>query len=174
MALALAGGVVLPTIRNWRRQRAFDRKFNPYTASRPIVDPEGFFGREDLLSNILNTVHTNHVMIHGERRIGKTSLLHQIQRRLSQLDDPDYRLIPLYVDLEIVERNEFSTHSRKIFFWKVFLLSGRWSRSSVLRSGDRHTSYRLYQSRLQCRPSFDHQCDAIADHQGSSSRSVIG
>jgi hypothetical protein len=39
-------------------------------------------------------------LIHGERRIGKTSLLHHLSGQLRHVDDPDYLFVPVYVDLE--------------------------------------------------------------------------
>lgn len=32
-------------------------------------------------------------MIHGERGIGKTTLLYQLASKLSEVDDPDYLLV---------------------------------------------------------------------------------
>ena len=75
-----AAGLVLLRRRKQRQRR--ERKFNPYIAGRPILDESLFYGREPLVQRILQTVHNNSLLLHGERRIGKTSLLHQVQRRL--------------------------------------------------------------------------------------------
>jgi hypothetical protein len=90
-----------------RRARALRRGFNPYEAGRPILDPHRFFGREALIAQVLNTIHQNDVLIHGERRIGKTSLLRQLEHRLRAMDDPDYQFIPVYADVEGVPQAEF-------------------------------------------------------------------
>jgi len=90
-----------------RRARVLRRGFNPYEAGRPILDPQHFFGREELIARVLNTIHQNDVLIHGERRIGKTSLLRQLEDHLRTMDDPDYPFIPVYVDVEGVPQAEF-------------------------------------------------------------------
>ncbi len=83
-----------------RRRRAVARGFNPYIAGTPILEENMFFGREKLLSQILSTLHHNSLLLHGERRIGKTSLLHGIYRHLKLLDDPEYEFLPVLIDLE--------------------------------------------------------------------------
>jgi len=105
LAAAVALGTMVRT--RVRRARALRRGFNPYEAGRPILDPRRFFGREELIAHILNTIHQNDVLIHGERRIGKTSLLRQLEHRLRAMDDPDYRFIPVYADIEGVSQVEF-------------------------------------------------------------------
>ena len=90
-----------------RRARALRRGFNPYEAGRPILDPRRFFGRESLIADVVNTIHQNDVLIHGERRIGKTSLLRQLEQRLRATEDPDYQFVPVYVDVEGVPQDEF-------------------------------------------------------------------
>ena len=59
-----------------------------------------FFGREPLIQKVLQTVSNNSLLLFGERRIGKTSLLHQVHRRLETLDDPQYAFFPVYIDLQ--------------------------------------------------------------------------
>jgi tetratricopeptide (TPR) repeat protein len=90
-----------------RRRRLRRRRFNPYIAGGPVFAEELFYGREPLLQRILQTVHTNSLLLHGERRIGKTSILHQLRRRLEALDDPDYRFHPVYVDLQGTPQERF-------------------------------------------------------------------
>ena len=76
------------------------RRFNPYIAGAPVLEDEMFFGREQLLERILQTIHNNSILLYGERRIGKTSLQHHLKRRLQQLEDPDYVFYPVYIDLQ--------------------------------------------------------------------------
>src|SRR6185436_5392304 len=76
LGLSAAGLLVLQR-RKHRLRR--ERKFNPYVAGGPIFDEELFYGREPLIQRILQTVQNNSLLLHGERRIGKTSLLHQLQ-----------------------------------------------------------------------------------------------
>jgi hypothetical protein len=77
-----------------------DRGVNPYIAGDVIREPDMFFGREEALAKVLDTVHGNHIAIYGERRIGKTSLLHQLDSRLRQVEDPQYLFIPAFVNLQ--------------------------------------------------------------------------
>ncbi|MCD6291369.1 MAG: AAA family ATPase, partial [Anaerolineae bacterium] len=93
------GGLTYYNARSRPRQ-AIERKFNPYISGEPIRRPDMFFGRRELLQRIIQMLHSNSIMIHGERRIGKTTMLHQIANQLAQRDDPEYRFIPIYMDLE--------------------------------------------------------------------------
>jgi len=55
-------------------------KENPYIIGRPIYEPGAFFGREELLQFITDNLssHARAILIHGQRRIGKSSVLRQI------------------------------------------------------------------------------------------------
>ncbi len=68
---------------------------NPYDTSRPVSDEKMFFGRDDVLAWIReNLVGGRRVLvIHGPRRIGKSSLLRQLAFHLP----PGY--IPVFLDL---------------------------------------------------------------------------
>ena len=59
-----------------------------------------FFGRDELLRRIFNALHQNSIMIHGQRRMGKTTLLYQFAEQLRHADDPEWAFIPVYMDLE--------------------------------------------------------------------------
>ena len=83
------------------------RKFNPYIAGEPILKPDLFFGREQVLSKILSILHNNSIMICGERRIGKTSILFQIKRLLENGHDKTTLFRPVFVDLQGVGQWEF-------------------------------------------------------------------
>jgi hypothetical protein len=110
------GAVGLLVFRRRKQRHLRARKFNPYIAGRPILDEELFYGREPLVQRILQTVHNNSLLLHGERRIGKTSLLHQVQRRLEALDDPDYVFHPVYIDLQGTPEDKFfATLADQIF-----------------------------------------------------------
>jgi ligand-binding sensor domain-containing protein len=85
------------------RRRVSDvvaRGYNPYISGEPVRREDMFFGRHELLQRIVSTLHNNSIMIHGERRIGKTTLLYQLANTLRQIDDPEYWFVALYVDLE--------------------------------------------------------------------------
>lgn len=53
---------------------------NPYIIGRPIHEPEFFFGREDLFEFIQDNLlkDSKVILLHGQRRIGKSSVLSQI------------------------------------------------------------------------------------------------
>jgi AAA+ ATPase superfamily predicted ATPase len=108
-ALALTGiavSMVLYARTVRRRRQAVKRRYNPYIAGEPVQAGDMFFGRDEVLSSIINTLHENSLMIHGERRIGKTSLLHQLDGKLRSIDDPAYLFVPVYIDLEGTQEEE--------------------------------------------------------------------
>jgi tetratricopeptide (TPR) repeat protein len=108
-----------------RRRQLMRRRFNPYIAGAPVLDTEMFFGRERLVERILQTIHNNSLLLYGERRIGKTSLQHHLRRRLLQLDDPDYRFFPVYVDLQGTPESQFfATLAEDVFHELGPLLGG--------------------------------------------------
>lgn len=57
-----------------------DWKENPYIIGRPIYEPEYFFGREELFQFIQDNLNKSAkvILLHGQRRIGKSSVLCQI------------------------------------------------------------------------------------------------
>jgi tetratricopeptide (TPR) repeat protein len=57
-----------------------DWEDNPYIIGRPIYEPELFFGREDLFNFIHDNLNKRAqvILLHGQRRIGKSSVLSQI------------------------------------------------------------------------------------------------
>ena len=111
------GALVWRQARARRRRRALgERGFNPYVAGGPVFDQALFYGREPLIRRILQTVHSNSLMLHGERRIGKTSLLHQVRLRLVALNDPEYRFHAVYIDLQGTREHQlFATMADQIF-----------------------------------------------------------
>ena len=55
---------------------------NPYQFSGPVEEENRFYGRHDLVEAVINNFTTtgqNALVLHGQRRIGKTSLLHRLQ-----------------------------------------------------------------------------------------------
>jgi ligand-binding sensor domain-containing protein/Cdc6-like AAA superfamily ATPase len=84
----------------WRARKAVRRDFNPYICGPPVYDESMFFGRDNLLRELLQTVHNNNTIIYGERRIGKTTLLYQLGQRLKKLEDPDFTFFPAFVNLQ--------------------------------------------------------------------------
>ena len=82
------------------------RRFNPYISGEPVRRVDMFFGRSDLVTRIVATLHNNSIMIHGERRIGKTTLLYQLGNVLRSIQDDAYWFLPVYVDLEGTSESE--------------------------------------------------------------------
>lgn len=71
---------------------------NPYILT-PLTEGVGFFGRESVLQFVRNTLSSpfqNVVVLFGQRRIGKTSLLYQLMRPGST--PPGFH--PVYFDLQ--------------------------------------------------------------------------
>lgn len=71
---------------------------NPYIAGAPVTEARMFFGREDVFTWIERSLpgrYVDHILvIHGQRRVGKTSVLKQLPKRL-----PD-RYVPVFFDLQ--------------------------------------------------------------------------
>ena len=71
---------------------------NPYVAGPPVQGGRGFFGRQDTLDWIVRGLRnpvTNSLVLFGQRRIGKTTLLLQLERTL-----PTDAFLPIYFDLQ--------------------------------------------------------------------------
>jgi len=90
-----------------RRREAMVRGYNPYISGEPVRREDMFFGREDLLQRVVDSLHNNSIMIHGERRIGKTTLLYQLGNRLREVDDPEFWFVPVFADLEGTPQETF-------------------------------------------------------------------
>jgi hypothetical protein len=110
LLLLFAAAAWLVVTRLVKSRIAFVNKYNPYVAGLPVRNAELLFGREPLLQSVLNTIHSNSIMLHGPRRIGKTSLQLELKRRLELSRDPDYAFVPVFVDLQgTAEEHFFAT-----------------------------------------------------------------
>jgi hypothetical protein len=70
---------------------------NPYIAGRSIDNQEGFYGRESFLRHVLHDLGDGRgkvVVISGQRRIGKTSILRNLELLLQQSG-----YVPVFFDL---------------------------------------------------------------------------
>jgi len=90
-----------------RRRRAVRNRFNPYIAGAPVLEDDMFFGRHKLLARIMNVLHHNSLMITGERRIGKTTLLHHLRKALEHDEGTDYQFFAVSTDLQGVPEASF-------------------------------------------------------------------
>lgn len=101
---------------NEKKTLAFKRRFNPYIAGPPIKSPKDFYGREEVLRKILDSIHQNVFLIEDERRIGKTSLLYHLKYQLEQASDPDYLFYPVYLNIQATDEKDFWRHLRDSLF----------------------------------------------------------
>ncbi len=92
------------------RNQAVGRRFNPYIAGTPVRSADMFFGRDELLQTVEASLAHNSLMIYGERRIGKTSLLYRLLDDLRNLKDEQFKFFPVFVDLEGTQEAEFFHH----------------------------------------------------------------
>jgi photosystem II stability/assembly factor-like uncharacterized protein len=73
---------------------------NPYVFDRPITTRDLFFGRDDIFRSIkealIDREQDNLIILYGQRRIGKTSVLHQVGHRLSE------QYVSVLIDLQSV------------------------------------------------------------------------
>jgi HAMP domain-containing protein len=83
---------------SFRAQMPFTQIPNPYVVGNPVRRPDMFFGRQDDLAWIghqLDHAGNKMILLYGPRRIGKTSLLHQIHGgRCSP------RIVPFFFDTQ--------------------------------------------------------------------------
>ncbi len=71
---------------------------NPYVVGRPLQKGSVFFGREETFENIRRNLSGKHqdniLVLYGQRRTGKTSILYQLRHHLNQ------RFIPVLIDMQ--------------------------------------------------------------------------
>jgi len=95
--------MVVDQVTGWaRRRRALRRRFNPYVVGAPVFDDQLFFGREPLERRTLEALQSGNVQLTGERRIGKTSFLHHLERSLAARTAGPFRHLAVFIDLEAV------------------------------------------------------------------------
>jgi WD40 repeat protein len=85
---------------------------NPYIAGNPVTSPEMFFGREDIFQfirqNLTGKHRDNAIVLSGQRRTGKTSVLYQMHAHL----DPHYLCI--FIDI-----HGFALEGLGGFLWEL-------------------------------------------------------
>ena len=85
---------------------------NPYIAGNPVTGTEMFFGREDVFTFIRQTLIGQHrdnvIVLYGQRRTGKTSILYQMHHFL------DTRYLCIFIDL-----HGFALESLGGFLWEL-------------------------------------------------------
>ncbi len=115
-----------------RRARC-KRLANPFIAGAPVLDDRLFFGRESLVTRVLEAVTAGSVLLVGERRIGKTSLLHHLRRRITELSFPRYSFYPVQVDLQgTSEARLFAVLAEDISLELTPILAGPRASSTII------------------------------------------
>jgi len=80
---------------------------NPYIAGSPVKSSEMFFGREDIFTFVKETLRGQHrdnvIVLQGQRRTGKTSVLYQMQRHLED------KYICIFIDLHGLALNSIQS-----------------------------------------------------------------
>ena len=74
-------------------------KSNPYIAGNPVGGGEAFIGRADVLRDVLRVLKNpkeSGMVLYGQRRIGKTSVLQELAANLPQQGP----YAPVYFDLQ--------------------------------------------------------------------------
>jgi len=70
---------------------------NPYVTSSPVGGQSSFIGRKDIIQEViklLSTPHENGIILYGQRRIGKTSILLELEANIKQQS----HIYPIYFD----------------------------------------------------------------------------
>lgn len=108
---ALAAAVAAELIRRVRARVSQLRPglVNPYFVGRPATAPEMFFGRDEVLERIIRSLPNNHLLIHGEARIGKSTVLHHLAGRLGQLAESSHHYVPVLVDVHDVPEPQLAS-----------------------------------------------------------------
>ncbi len=102
----------------------------PYETNKPVVGSQ-FFGRQPEINKVLQHPDTSYLFI-GIRRIGKTSLLKEIQRRMDRIDPPaENQIRRLYIDCTVIssEQEFLRTLTYQLDPAELKLLMGRAAKS---------------------------------------------
>jgi len=85
---------------------------NPYIPGRPIREQEMFFGRQDVIATIEQSLVGRHqdnvIVLQGERRSGKTSILYYLLNRLKD------EYVPVLVDAQGI-----LSRGTEYFLWQI-------------------------------------------------------
>lgn len=103
----------------------FVKAENPYIPGIPLKTPEMFYGRGTLLKDIeksLKPRNRTHVLIlYGQRRTGKTSILYQLHRRLGN------EFVPVFLDLQGIPSD-----TETFFYWMALEIWRELSRRHIV------------------------------------------
>lgn len=110
LAIFLPVGFLVWLIRRQQPRRALSRHFNPYISGKPIVRGDLFFGRDEILKQIVECLHSSSVMLKSEAHIGKTTVLIQLMPHLQKADNPTFEFIPVFMDLHDTSQERMLSH----------------------------------------------------------------
>ncbi|MEP7289510.1 MAG: cache domain-containing protein [Chloroflexota bacterium] len=108
-----ATGRLLRSVQARSEAHARDIRFNPYIIEGALVDSDArlFFGRIAALARVIGAgvIGGDDVLIEGNRHVGKTSLLRQVERRLRErrVSDPTYWYWPVSLNLQGIPAQTF-------------------------------------------------------------------
>ncbi len=76
------------TIRLYSEDK-FERIVNPYNEGPVVSDPEMFYGRDQMIENIANSIQEYHtqnkcVVVYGQKRAGKSSIMYHLRQKLQE------------------------------------------------------------------------------------------
>ena len=85
-------------LKNLNKMWPFKEPLNPYVIGNAVGNSSVFVGREDVLQavrNVLQHQHQGAIVLYGQRRIGKTSILKELEAKLAQAG-----YLPIFFDLQ--------------------------------------------------------------------------
>jgi len=100
-------------------------KQNPYIVGEPVKKREMFFGREDTFKKIRGTIdgiQVNQAIIHGQYRVGKTSVLYQL------MDELKGKYVPVLAITHGLEMGD----SELLRFWSTQIASAAKNRKDKI------------------------------------------
>jgi tetratricopeptide (TPR) repeat protein len=128
----------------------FHPPLNPYITGRPVSE-RGFFGREDILRDVERTLLSsgqNAIVLFGQRRIGKTSIVHQLKILLASSS-----FVPIYFDLQ---------DKTRLPMWQVLYEMARATAAAVGRPMPNEADFRENTSALR-QTFLPDLCSTLAD-----------
>lgn len=84
------------------RKTFAEARYNPYIVGQPVYEENLFIHMKPTIDSILRGIHSNSYLIIGERRIGKTSFLQLMKKKIEKLNEVevDYLFIPFFLNLQ--------------------------------------------------------------------------
>lgn len=116
LGLLLFSPVVFLFSRSFTKRKIYEDRFNPYVVGEAVHADDMFFGRENLIKDVLDSLNKNSICLLGERRIGKTTLLEHIEKRAQA------PFFPFFCNLESVKAALFFHRIMQALISKIELI----------------------------------------------------